>query len=231
MSRLPVGALVQDEFDIDTDWHRHDVHQLQYASEGAMEVEDAYHRAHLPRQLAAWIPAGVAHRTSLHRVRSVSVMLPPTLVAHGGDRIKVIAVPALLREMIFEAVRWPVGSPWGRSGEAPLSLPTSSDIRLHAAMEHTRASPATATIASAAAAANFSVRTLRRRFQAEASLTWEIYRRRARLLLAVELLDATRLTVGEIAARAGYLSQSAFAKAFAEVMGVTPYEFRKRARQ
>jgi AraC-like DNA-binding protein len=213
-----------------------------------MEVEDAYHRAHLPRQLAAWIPAGVAHRTSLHRVRSVSVMLPPTLVAHGGDRIKVIAVPALLREMIFEAVRWPVGSPWGRSGEtyfaafgmllagwledeAPLSLPTSSDIRLHAAMEHTRASPATATIASAAAAANFSVRTLRRRFQAEASLTWEIYRRRARLLLAVELLDATRLTVGEIAARAGYLSQSAFAKAFAEVMGVTPYEFRKRARQ
>jgi AraC-like DNA-binding protein len=246
-SRIPLGALVQDEFNIDSPWHTHDVHQLQYAAEGAMEIEDAHHRALLPRQLAAWVPAGILHRTSLHRVRSVSVMLPRSSVPHCGDRVRVIVAPPLLRELIFEATRWPIHRELDSNGrlffaafamllagwlerEAPLILPTSTDGRVNAAMEYTRANLASATIGDAAEIASMSVRTLRRRFQA-AGVGWEAYRRRACLLSAIGLLDETDLSIGEIAGRVGYDSQSAFSKAFSDLLRTTPTEFRRRARR
>lgn len=242
--RSLAGSLVQDQFDVDTPWHIHDVHQLQYAFDGAMEVEDAGHRALLPRHLAAWIPAGVNHRTSLHRVRSMSVMFSPSMIWNAGDRVRIISVSALLREMIFEAARWPVGVPLDGKGqvyfaafamlleawieqEAPLSLPTSTDTRLKAAMEFTRANLASASIGEACKAANLSVRTLRRRFQ-KAGISWESYRRRARLLAAIDLLDGTSKPVGEIAAHVGYENQGAFTKAFVELMHATPSAFRRR---
>jgi AraC-like DNA-binding protein len=242
---LVAGALVQDQFDVDSPWHFHDVHQLQYAFDGAMEVEDANHRALLPRQLAAWIPAGVTHRTSLHRVRSTSVMFSPSLLPHAGGRVKIICVPALLRELIAEAARWPVERPLDGKGqiffgafamllegwiehETPLSLPTSTDPRLNAAMEYTRGNLVNVSIDGAASAANMSTRTLRRRFRAAAGISWEGYRRRVRLLAAAELLDESSLSIGEIAARVGYENQGAFAKAFFHLLSVTPTEFRKR---
>jgi AraC-like DNA-binding protein len=243
---LIAGALVQDQYDVETPWHVHDVHQLQYAFDGVMEVEDANCRALLPRQLAAWIPAGVAHRTSLHRVRSMSVMFSPRLIPRSGGRIRIIPVPNLLRELILQAGRWPIDHRLDEKGaaffrafamlleewiqqEAALFLPTSGDTRLNAAMEYTRANLVSASIGEASRAANLSERTLRRRFQA-AGVTWEAYRRRARLLAAVELLDQTTLTVGEVAARIGFENQSAFTKAFRALLRSTPTEFRKRAR-
>jgi len=240
------GALVQDQFDLDTPWHFHEAHQLQYAFDGAMEVEDARHRALLPRQLAAWIPAGVVHRTSLHRVRSMSVMFSAALMPDCGDRVRIIPVPPLLRALIFEAARWPIDRALDEKGEvffrafamllegwiaheAPLSLPVSTDAQQNAAKDYTRANPASASIHEAGRAANMSLRTLRRRFQA-AGVTWEGYRRRARLLAAIELLDKTTLTVGAVAARVGFDNQGAFTKAFRDLLGMTPTEFRRRAR-
>lgn len=240
------GSLVQDQFAVDTPWHCHEVHQLQYAFDGAMEVEDAHSRAFLPRQLAAWVPAGVLHRTSLHRVRSMSVMFSPALLPHSGDRVRIVLVPDLLREMILEAGRWPIGQALDDKGrlffqafamlltewidhEAPLSLPTSTDPRLSAAMEFTRTNLSSATVEEASRVAAMSVRTLRRRFRA-AGMTWEDYRRRARLLAAIEWLDKTQAPIGEVATEVGYESQSAFAKAFSELFKMSPSRFRNRSR-
>jgi AraC-like DNA-binding protein len=238
------GAFVQDEFDIDAPWHHHDAHQLQYAFEGSIEVEDKTRRHLLPRTLAAWIPAGVAHRTSIHRVRSGCILFAPDMVPNAGDRVRIVMVSPLMREMVIGAMRWQIGTPLDAVGEtyfqalallcnewieheASLSLPSSGDPALRAAMDHTRAHLATATIASASAAANVSERSLRRHFQTRAGMSWDDYRRRARLLAAVEKIAATELPINRIAMDLGYENQSAFAKAFRALLGMSPSAFRR----
>jgi AraC-like DNA-binding protein len=237
------GAMVQDEFDMVTPWHHHDMHQIQYAFDGALEVEDRSRRSLLPKQLAAWIPAGVEHRTSLRRVQSGSVLLAAQLVPDAGQRVRIIQVSPLMREMVKAAMRWPLSGPLDAAGdtyfrafamlctdwiaaEAPLSLPTSEDPALRAAMEHARGA-ASATILTASSAAGMSERTLRRRFQS-LGMSWEEYRRRARLLAALDLLSTTKLSVREIADRVGYESQSALAKSFRALLGASPTDFRRQ---
>lgn len=238
------GAFTQDEFDLDSPWHHHKMHQLQYAFEGSIEVEDKSRRNLLPRTLAAWIPAGVSHRTSLHRVRSGCILFAPDLVANPGDRVRIVTVSPLMREMIVGAMRWQIGQPLDAVGEsyfkalahlcnewirdeAPLSLPTTDDTALRAAMDYTRKRVASVTLASASAAANLSERTLRRRFQSKVGMSFEEYRRRARLLVAVEQLANTRQPIGRIAMTLGYESQSAFSKAFGTLLGANPSAFRR----
>jgi AraC-like DNA-binding protein len=243
--RAAAGAIVQDRFDLDCPWHCHDMHQLQYAFEGAIEVEDARGHHLLPCQLAAWIPAGVAHRTSLHRVRSGSILFSPDMVRGAGDRVRIVEVSPLMREMVLGAMRWPLDRPqeptaqayfvalgllcaeWIRN-EAPLSLPTCADARLRAAMEYTRAHLADADLRSVCRAAGLSERSLRRGFRAATGMTWESYRRQARLLAAIPLLSGTRRPVGSIALDVGFESQSAFAKALRKLTGKSPLDFRRR---
>ena len=67
-----------------------------------------------------------------------------------------------------------------------------------------------------------SERTLRRRFQAELGMGWDEYRRRARLLSAVEALSDGSRSITRIAADVGFESQSAFTKAFRQFTGKTP---------
>ena len=62
------------------DWHTHDLHQLQYAAEGVVEVETGDAHYLLPPRQAVWIPAGVPHRTTLRRAQTVSVFFAPGLV-------------------------------------------------------------------------------------------------------------------------------------------------------
>jgi AraC-like DNA-binding protein len=244
--RPAVGALVQDRFDLDCPWHHHDMHQIQYAFEGSIALEDGHGRHLLPRSLAGWIPAGVTHRDSLRRVRSVSLLLAPDMVPDAGDRVRVIRVSPLMREMIAEAVRWPIDQAHDETGriffaafarlcrewiadEAPFTLPTTTDPALEAAIAYTRANLTEATFAGACRAAGLSQRTLRRRFRAELGAGWESWRRRARLLSAVEALTNGERAIGLIAAEVGFESQSAFAKAFQQLTGETPRAFRLRS--
>lgn len=138
------GTFVYDGDDLVTVWHSHDLHEVEYALWGVVEVEtDAGHYL-LPPQQAAWIPAGLSHQTTIRTaVQSISVLLHPTLVPEPGDRARILAVAPVIKEMIAYAVQWPIG----RTGsnqladrffdvlaqliaaaldqEAPLCLPTS----------------------------------------------------------------------------------------------------------
>jgi AraC-like ligand binding domain len=97
-----------------TGWHSHEVHQIEYAIGGVVEVETASAHYLLPPQQAAWIPAGLEHQATMNPdVRTVAVMFDPELVADGGDRARILAVSPLIREMMIYALRWPIDRPQG----------------------------------------------------------------------------------------------------------------------
>lgn len=239
------GALRSDTLDMDSHWHFHDMHQLVYAFEGALEAEAGTGRHLIPRQLAAWIPAGVVHRLGLHKVRSGSVFFPADAVANGGDRIRILLVSPLMREMLRESMRWPLHGEQSLlqiaffnamaalcgewiEAEADLFLPTCRDPRLQCALDYT-SDHTEARLVEICKWAGISERTLRRHLKAETGLTWEAYRQRQRLLRAVRLLGEPGEAITRISADCGFESPSAFAKAFRSVLGVSPSEYRFRA--
>ena len=87
-SPVRAGAFPYDGGDLVTGWHSHDLHQIEYAARGTVEVETASGLYLLPPQQAAWIPAGFEHQATINSaVRTVAVLLDPHLVPAAGDRV------------------------------------------------------------------------------------------------------------------------------------------------
>jgi AraC-like DNA-binding protein len=85
-------------------------------------------------------------------------------------------------------------------------------------------------VADLARIAGLSVARLHARFLHETGKTPMEYVRQRRLQHAEALLHDTQLPVGEIAARVGYASQSAFTAALVRVRGCTPRTLRRELR-
>lgn len=193
------GSFLYEGNELVTTWHSHDLHQIEYALHGAVEVETAVSHCLLPSQQAAWIPAGVEHRTTIRSsVRTISVFFTPHLVPAPGERVRILPVPSVLREMMIYSGRWPIGRPSSDDiadayfaalarlvserldDEQPLSLPTSTDPVLAGAMAWTRENLDTATVTAVARHVGLSERSLRRRFNAGLGMSWRRYLVQAR---------------------------------------------------
>ncbi|MBL7502667.1 helix-turn-helix transcriptional regulator [Frankia sp. CNm7] len=230
-----------------TGWHSHDLHQIEYAVSGVVEVETAAGHYLLPPQQAAWIPAGLEHQSTMNTaVRTVSVMFDPSIVPHPGDRARILAVSPLIREMMIYALRWPifrletddVSDGFFRTlghlvaetldHEEPLSLPTSADPVVAAAMAYTREHLGSVTAAQVGHAVGVSERTLRRQFAATLGMSWRTYLLQARLLRAMALLAEPGPSVLDVSLAVGFDNVSAFARAFAQRCGETPSTYRRR---
>jgi methylphosphotriester-DNA--protein-cysteine methyltransferase len=85
----------------------------------------------------------------------------------------------------------------------------------------------TATLNEAVRRAALSERTFRRLFSRETGLTWQNWLGQARIQMAMGLLVQGR-RITDVAADVGYASLSAFAKAFAQIAGEAPAQFRQR---
>lgn len=230
-----------------TGWHYHDVHQIEYAIGGVVEVETASAHYLLPPQQAAWIPVGLQHQATMNpAVKTLAVMFHPELIPEGGDRARILAVSPLIREMMLYALRWPIGRAESDpvadgffrtlanlvadalDHEAPLSLPTSEDPLVAAAMAYTKEHLQSVTVEEVCGAVAVSERTLRRQFQNEAGLTWRTYLLHARMLRAMALLAAPAQTVQKTATAVGFDSVGSFSRAFASFCGETPSSYRRR---
>ncbi len=245
---VAAGTYPYTAVDLTTDWHVHDLHQIEYAIEGVVQVETSTTRYLLPPQRAVWIPAGLAHRTTINKVSTVSVFFEPAIVTEAGDRARVLAIEPVLREMIKYAVRWPIDRECSDPAadlfframaalvagwlehEVPFHLPTSDDPVVAAAMRYTDSHLRTAGIADVCAAAAVSERTLRRRFATETAMTWRQYLLTGRLLRAMTMLAETENTVLRIATDVGFASPSAFARAFTAYTGQSPSDYRQHVR-
>jgi len=230
-----------------TGWHVHDVHQIEYAIGGVVEVETAAGHYLLPPQQAAWIPAGLQHQATMNpSVKTLAVMFDPAVIPDAGDRARILAVSPLLREMLLYALRWPIdrGAGDGVSDsffltlanlvsealdhEAPLSLPTSEDPMVAAAMAYTKDHLQSVSLDEVCRTVAVSERTLRRQFQREAGLSWRTYLLHARMLRAMALLAAPGQSVQQTASAVGFDSMGSFTRAFAQFCGETPSSYRRR---
>jgi AraC-like DNA-binding protein len=230
-----------------TGWHSHEVHQIEYAIGGVVEVETASAHYLLPPQQAAWIPADLEHQATMNPdVRTVAVMFDRELVSDGGNRARILAVSPLIREMMIYALRWPIDRAEGDAvsdaffrtlanlvtealdHEAPLSLPTSDNPIVGAAMAYTKEHLDTVTADEVSRAVSVSERTLRRLFQDTLGLPWRTYLLHARMLRAMALLAAPTQSVQETATAVGFDSLSSFTRAFTQFCGQTPSAYRKR---
>jgi AraC-like DNA-binding protein len=246
-SRVRAGSHVEEADDIVTPWHTHELHQLQYAFAGVAEVETAGSRYLLPPRQAAWIPAGLAHQTTLRRVRSVAVFFEPGMVTDRSDRVRVLSAAAPLREMITYSMRWPITRPasdatadaffdalallatdWIDTAETPVRLPTSTLPTIRDVMDYTQANLATACAADVCAAVGVSGRSLRRQFVAATGMTWQHYRLQCRVLRSMAMLAEGHHTVLETACAVGFDSVSAFTRAFQRLTGEPPRDYRRR---
>jgi MFS family permease/AraC-like DNA-binding protein len=229
-----------------TGWHSHNLHQLEYALEGIIQVETATGRYLLPPQQAAWIPAGVEHSSTLTGVSAVSAFFAPAPSLPAGDQLRVLAVPPVMREMIRYAKRWPIGRTsvdptadafFGTLGnlvvewldyDRPLCLPTARDPLVSAVMDYTTEHLADVTLPGVCAAVGVSERTLRRAFLAATGMAWRRYLLESRLLTAMALLAEDNQNVLSIALTVGFQSVSAFTRAFGRYANETPTAYRRR---
>lgn len=230
-----------------TGWHSHDVHQIEYALGGVVEVETDSAHYLLPPQQAAWIPVGLEHQATMNPdVRTVAVMFDPELIPQAGDRARILAVSPLIREMMIYALRWPIDRPRGDEvsdaffstlaslvtealdHEAPLSLPSSEHPIVAAAMAYTKEHLDGVSADEVSRAVSVSERTLRRLFQDSVGISWRTYLLHARMLKAMALLAAPGQSVQETSSAVGFDSLSSFTRAFTQFCGETPTSYRKR---
>jgi AraC-like DNA-binding protein/quercetin dioxygenase-like cupin family protein len=246
-SDVPAGTFRFDVGqEVSTSWHVHDQHEVEYAIEGVAEVQTASARYLLPPQQAVWIPAGTAHCTTLTRVKTVAVFFDPALVPAPDDRVRVLAAAPVIREMIIYGQRWPISRPspdpaadayfrvlagivfdW-LGHEIPLSLPTTTDPLVGAAMDYTSAHLGQVELADVCRAVGASERSLRRAFAAAAGLSWRDYLQQARLIRAMAMLAEPGPTILEAATRVGFGSVSSFTRSFSRHTGETPSSYRQR---
>ncbi len=223
--------------------HAHGEAQLTFAASGMVQVHTEAGRWLVPPQLAAWIPAGVAHQVEVltdaelwmvhWQTPAMRKWSPPTLL----DRAFALRVTPLLRSLL-DAAFVPSIEPGkaellvrlmlhelNMTADAPtfLPLPTSpigQRVAEVAFADHQNRLD----VAELAARAATSVRTLSRLFPAETGLTFKAWRQRARIAHAMDRL-ARGNAIAQVSAEAGFASTAAFSCAFRQVTAMTPTTF------
>jgi AraC-like DNA-binding protein/quercetin dioxygenase-like cupin family protein len=249
-STIRAGTFAYEGTGLVTDWHAHDLHQIEYAFQGTVEVETQAGHYLLPPQQAVWIPAGLRHQTTIKtRVRTMSVFFHPDLVPDAGDSARILAAAPVIREMILYAARWTIGRPVadpvadrffatladlvadGLDRESPLCLPVSTEPLIADILAYTDRHLDRVTEEEVCRSVGLSERTLRRRFAAATGITWRSYLLQARFLRAMALLAEPGPTVLDVATAVGFDSVSAFSRGFARYAGENPTAYRRRVTQ
>lgn len=229
------------------DLHAHREAQLVFAAEGLMQVETPKGRWLVPPDRAVWVPARLAHAIDvLADIEMRSIYFQPRWLAsrRGGEQLKnefVVRVRPLLREVVlalFEesgdrarAMRLAevIVGELARAGDASTFMPMPSDPKARQVAELLLEDPADdRDLDALARAVGVSGRTLSRLFPRETRLTFKVWRQRARIIAAIELLGQPRQSIKRVAAKLGFASTAAFSFAFRQVTGQTPTAFLSR---
>jgi len=217
--------------------HHHATGQLLGLFSGLMSVRTNLGVLVLPNTRAVWIPPSHIHSARSHgRFDGWAVYVSPQACATLPKSPRVLTVSGLLRESVLRAAEWDLEplqtsqqhlvavilDEVRESHEDDFRLPMPCDPRLARIANALIDDPADSrTLNQWAEWAHVTPRTLSRRFVAETGLTFTIWRQRARMFRALELL-ATGTAVTTISLELGYDSASAFIALFRRTFGTTP---------
>lgn len=238
----------------ETQAHSHDHAQLVFGLDGALQVDVEGRAGRVVAQQLAVIPSACRHAFAGDGASSCLVLDVPSdavglaeLLGGGADAARQLLdtpgtrslSPALGALVSGLAALPTLDDAIGRHGAALLlsglaqpqrlaALPGLPLVRLDAFIDRHCAHPLQ--VRDLAELAGLSPSHFHERFLAETGLRPMEYVRRRRLRLARLLLTTTALPVGEVAARTGYASQSAFTSALVREYGETPSAMRRAAR-
>ncbi|WP_136069127.1 AraC family transcriptional regulator [Modicisalibacter radicis] len=221
----------------DMGMHSHPRGQLSGLRRGLLTIGTEAGAWVVPADQAVWLPPHQPHYGYTHgAVESWSCYIAETACSKLPDRPCTIKASGLLREAVIRASRWQ-----GREMDAgqwrlamvlldelcaapsePFNLPMPSDPRLVLIARALLDDPGDRRgMAAWATWAGISERTMSRRFVVETGYSYTVWRQRARLMRALEML-AEGTPVTTVALDLGYDSVSAFIALFKRMLGVTP---------
>ncbi len=221
--------------------HTHGWDQLTFAAAGVLRVDTSEATWVVPPHRAVWVPAGIAHAEHMFAPVSMRTLyFAPGLASALPRECRTLNISSLLRELILHASRQ--GALDRRTpahahvigvlldqlagvSSVPLQLPTPRDDRARRVASFLQEAPDdTASVAALARRAGASRRTIERLFVRETGMTMADWRRRLRMLHAVQLL-AEGQPVTAAALAVGYSSVSAFIAVFKKEFGTTPARY------
>ena len=233
--------------------HSHEHTQLVFGLRGQLEFEIDGQGSRVQQQLLAVVPSDARHACgsaegSLCLVADIPNWdwLRQRLGHHADSAHRLLERPAALRlnPTQSQLVGWLAASPINdpiisEQGAALLLASLASGCEpadrqyplpltaLHAYVDRHLSHPLE--VRDLARVAGLSVQRFHARFASETGFTPQEFVRLRRLHQGRELLISTHLAVGEIAARVGYASQSAFTAALNRHYGLTPRAVRREA--
>lgn len=227
------------------DTHHHDQAQLVYPAQGLLAVTTDRGTWMAPPQRAVWIPVGADHEHHAYGITNMrAVLFDPVMARRGRPEPTVVAVSALLRELIL-ALTDRVERPPAvhrrmellaidlltEAPEQPLRLPEPDDDRLRSVTALLQADPAdNATLAELGRTVGASARTLSRLFHEELGMGFHQWRAQLRIHHALVLL-AHGHSVTHTAVASGWANPSTFIEVFAQAVGQTPGRYASELRR
>ncbi len=224
--------------------HAHQWGQLIYAAQGVMRVtlQDTFWI--VPPARAVWAPPGVHHEIHARGDYSMRTLYVAPEISDRLPQVgRALQVTPLLRELVLRIVK--IGmlqddqalhgglvqvllDELTHAQTLPASLILPQDRRALAVAERLQKDPSNRLeLAQIADGCGASPRTLQRLFRDQTGLRFTEWRRRLRLMHAMELLSGgASVTVAGL--EAGYESTSAFVAAFRREMGFTPAKCRDK---
>jgi AraC-like DNA-binding protein/mannose-6-phosphate isomerase-like protein (cupin superfamily) len=226
------------------EWHTHHMGQLIYVEKGVQYLHTENRTYLLPTHHCAWIPPGVAHRSSspASQVYLRCLFFSVNEELNFFKELNIFHTPKVLREMIFFTEQWsrleekdPVEFdflkglksilPLSFKQAIPLALPVPRNPRISDIVSYL-SDPLSVQLKSAQIAAQFSlsVRTMERLFKKDTGITFAGYVKLMKIIKAVELLSLDGESVKSVAYRVGYESVSTFSNTFYALLGVRPQD-------
>lgn len=228
--------------------HQHPWSQFTYCASGLMQVRVTQGGVQttfiVPSTRAVWIPPQVQHTVVVLETAELrTVDIDPRVLPPNWSDCRVLVVNKLLRELILalegsevspreDALMALTADEIARAATqdlgVPMPHPEHGDKRLRALCEAVLRDPAEKSqLREWVTEVGASERTMARLFKGELGISYQQWRTQA--VLAHALPQLTRgVPVAQVAAAAGYASDSAFSAMFKQAMGKAPSHFLRK---
>lgn len=215
--------------------HDHDEHELLWHASGTFCVDSGGRSWLVAPGTGVWVPAGTPHRVAGTAYRCAWALIRRDACPTLWSQVSPVPVSALLRHLLThladprlaasdrlhaEQVVFDLLHPLLALPSVGLTVPRDPRCeRIVATVLNNPASPLE--LADWADEVGASLRTLRRLFQNETTMSFSQWRTHVRMRAAITHLAAGE-PVGQVARRVGYANSSAFVTAFRRCTGRSP---------